>query len=188
MPSHPALAARYLLARLQARSVRPSVRTYVRTSVRPSDTVGTYAALYSRKGVSCMRAARHTGKRNVAMETTMATLNQYARRDVGSVGDAGEKPTWSYRPRARRGAAPLPHRARRSCPFSHFHPPSPSIPSPSFPTLGAVTAATITPHDLLLLHRLSVPSRLFSLACAPWEERKGGIFILAFLPRNSRGI
>jgi len=27
--------------------------------------------------------ARHTGKRNVAMETTMATLNQYARRGVG---------------------------------------------------------------------------------------------------------
>lgn len=83
--------------------------------------------IYSRKGVSYMRAARHTstGKRNVAMETTMATLNQYTRRDVGSfvrpagrpagwsvgrsvgrsvgwsVGDADEKPTWSYRPRAR---------------------------------------------------------------------------------------
>lgn len=57
--------------------------------------------------------ARHTGKRNVAMETTMATLNQYARcQDVGSVGDAGEKPTWSHRPRAI--AVALQHYDRRS--------------------------------------------------------------------------
>lgn len=54
--------------------------------------------IYSRKGVSYMRTARHTstGKRNVAMETTMATLNQYTRRDVGSfVRPAGRPAGWS---------------------------------------------------------------------------------------------
>lgn len=50
----------------------------------------------------CVRArVKRTGKRNVAMETTMATLNQYARWDVGSNRDDVDlKPTWSYRPRA----------------------------------------------------------------------------------------
>lgn len=91
------------------------------------------AALYGRKGVSCMRAAlraAYTGKRNVAMETTMATLNQYTRRGVGrSVGSfvcsAGRSVTQAKSPRGpighvreRSSFFPLPSTSR-----SPLHPP-----------------------------------------------------------------
>lgn len=91
---------------------------------------------------ACARhGARHTGKRNVAMETTMATLNQYPRRGVGRfvrsfvcsfARSAGRSVTQAKSPRG-----PIGHVRERSSlfplpstsPAARLFPPLPRPPS-----------------------------------------------------------
>lgn len=76
------------------------------------------------------RGARHTGKRNVAMETTMATLNQYTRRGVGSfvrllARSAGRSVTQAKSPRG-----PIGHVRERLLAFPTSKYLLPLLPSP----------------------------------------------------------
>lgn len=164
MPSHPALAARYLLARLQARSVRPSVLTSVRPSVLPTRSAPTRHYTAGKVYHACARRGIQVKETSPWKRPWPPSINTRDGMSVRSVTQA--KSPRGPIGHVRGEALLLYHIARDDrARFPTFTPPF--HPSPSFPTLGAVTAATITPHDLLLLHHLSVPSRLFSLACAP---------------------
>lgn len=96
---------------------------------------------------ACARhGARHTGKRNVVMETTMATLNQYTRRGVGSfVRSFVGRPVGRWR--RRKAHVVLSATCESALRFSHFQVllrPCLSSPLPSASSFSSSSSLSLT--------------------------------------------
>lgn len=149
---------------------------------------------------ACARhGARHTGKRNVAMETTMATLNQYTRRGVGSfvrsfVRSAGRSVAQAKSPRGPIGHVrersplfPLPQKYFSSTPL----PPSLPLPPSSASNPDLATIPLFPPGRDWCFHSMTLPS---ADVFAVWgggdrceESRREGRYALSRHVRIARG-
>lgn len=166
MPSHPALAARYLLARLQARSVRPSVRPYLRPSVLPTRSAPTRHYTAGKVYHACARRGiqvKETSPWKRPWPPSINTRDGMSVRSVtqaksprGPIGHVRGEALLLYhiarddRARFPTFTPPLPP------PRRHFLPSAPSPPPPSRRTICYSSTAS----------RFPLVSSL-SLACAP---------------------